>query len=236
MIEVDFHLRRARFMDQGVDIDILRLAEVVDILENRIEFVHGIDAVGLPPRLRPPRTADRHFQRQIGVEILGDEIEFQLRRHHRTPAFPAVKIDDAPEQNTRRHPEGLPLGCVGIADHLRRRLLIPGHHAQGFDIGMKDDIRLGPVGDGGFDEIAGNGLQENTFRKAQPLLVQPLQKLLRRQDLTPGNAGQIRHHAFHLGNATGPEPFFETMHKSPVLSFFCLPGARSGGEGCEQRL
>jgi len=38
-------------VDQRIDLDVLRLAEGVDVVEQRIEFVDGGDAVALPPRL-----------------------------------------------------------------------------------------------------------------------------------------------------------------------------------------
>jgi hypothetical protein len=43
--QVDFHLRRAILVDQRIDLDVLRLAEGVDIVEQRIELVNGRDAV-----------------------------------------------------------------------------------------------------------------------------------------------------------------------------------------------
>ena len=59
--EVDFHLRRAVLVDQRVDVDVLRLAEVVDVVEERIELVDGVDAVGLAARFGAARTADRRL-------------------------------------------------------------------------------------------------------------------------------------------------------------------------------
>ncbi len=41
--EVDLHLRGAFFVDQGVQIQALRFAPVVHVLEQRIELVGGVD-------------------------------------------------------------------------------------------------------------------------------------------------------------------------------------------------
>ena len=50
--QVDLHLRRAVLVDQRVDLDLLRLAEGVDVVEQRIELVDRGDAVGLAADLR----------------------------------------------------------------------------------------------------------------------------------------------------------------------------------------
>ena len=52
VVEVDLHLGRAGFVGQRVDVDLLRLAPVVDVLEDRIELVDGVDAVALARGLR----------------------------------------------------------------------------------------------------------------------------------------------------------------------------------------
>ena len=69
VIEVDLDLRHALFVDQAVDADFLALAKIVDVLEQRIEFVDRVDRIGLASRLRPPGFAGRRQQRIIGVEV-----------------------------------------------------------------------------------------------------------------------------------------------------------------------
>ncbi|MNN27228.1 hypothetical protein D3C81_1407570 [compost metagenome] len=41
--EVDFHLRGAVFVDQCVQVQVLQLAPVVDVFEQRVEFVGGFN-------------------------------------------------------------------------------------------------------------------------------------------------------------------------------------------------
>ena len=54
--QVDLHLRRPVLVDQRVDLDVLVLAELVDVVEQRIELVDRRDAVRLPAGLgRPER-------------------------------------------------------------------------------------------------------------------------------------------------------------------------------------
>ncbi len=55
--QVDLHLRRAVLVDQRVDLDVLRLAEGVHVIEQRIELVDRGDAVGLAARLGAARSA-----------------------------------------------------------------------------------------------------------------------------------------------------------------------------------
>ena len=86
VVEVDLHLRRTGLVGQRVDVDLLRLAPVVDVLEDRVELVDRVDAERLARRLLPPRAADRRHQRVVGVLVdLGQE-ELELGRHHRAPS------------------------------------------------------------------------------------------------------------------------------------------------------
>ena len=48
VVEVDLHLRRPGLVGQRVDVDLLRFAPVVDVLEDRVELVDRIDAERLP--------------------------------------------------------------------------------------------------------------------------------------------------------------------------------------------
>ncbi len=51
--EVDFHLRRAVLVDQRIEVQSLQLAPVVDVFEQRVEFVGGIDGERLATSFRP---------------------------------------------------------------------------------------------------------------------------------------------------------------------------------------
>ncbi len=64
VIEIDLELGRAAFMRQRIDVELLRLAVIIDVLDDRIEIIGGIDAIGLAARLpcgpsgRPRLRAD----------------------------------------------------------------------------------------------------------------------------------------------------------------------------------
>src|SRR3546814_20056546 len=76
-------------MGQGVDVDALDLAEVVDVLEDRVELVHRVDAVGLAAGLAPARAPARRHPRVVGLGVHVDPDEFELPRHPPLPApFP----------------------------------------------------------------------------------------------------------------------------------------------------
>ena len=141
VIEIHLDLRHALFVDQAVDADLLRLAIIVDVFEQRIEFVDRVDAVSLPARLRAARLAGRRQQRIVGIDILGGEEEFELRRHDRPPAALFIELHDALQDGTRRMGDRFAVLIGAIADDLRRRLLVPGHDAQRFDIGNEIHVR-----------------------------------------------------------------------------------------------
>ena len=86
VVEVDLHLGGAALVGQRVDVDHLRLAPVVDVLEDRVELVDRLDAVALARRFRPARAPDRRLERIVRILVdLGQE-ELQLGRHDRPPA------------------------------------------------------------------------------------------------------------------------------------------------------
>ena len=72
MIEIDLELGRAAFMAQRVDIEFLRFAVIIDVLDDRIEIIGGVDAIGLAAGFLAARAADRGFERIVGIEILLD--------------------------------------------------------------------------------------------------------------------------------------------------------------------
>ena len=129
VIEVDLELGRSALVRQGVDIELLGLAIIVDVLDDRIEIVGGVDAIGLAARLLAARAADRCFDRIVGIEVLLHQIELELRRHHRAPAFGAVAVEHAAQHMARRDIDRIVVEVEGVADDLGGGLGIPGHES-----------------------------------------------------------------------------------------------------------
>ncbi len=148
--QVDFHLRRAGFMDQRVDLDVLRLAERVHVVEQRIELVDGGDAVRLAADFRAARAAHRRLQGIVGIDVRFDQEELQFRRHHRLPAMRLVQIEHPPQHIARRHGDGAAVAVKAIVDHLRGGLGGPGHHAHRLRIRLQARCRC-PRGSWRFD-------------------------------------------------------------------------------------
>ena len=67
--QVDLHLPHAFFVDQGVDLEALAFAEVVHIVEHRVELVDRVDIERLPAEFGPPGAAYRRLQRHLRIEI-----------------------------------------------------------------------------------------------------------------------------------------------------------------------
>ena len=85
--QIDFHLRGARLVNERIDIEFLRLAERIHVVEHRIEFVDRGDAVGLAADFRSPRSADRRLERIVGIRVRLDEEELEFGRDNRFPAM-----------------------------------------------------------------------------------------------------------------------------------------------------
>ena len=122
VVEVDLELGRAAFMDSVSTIEFLGFAAVVDVLDDRIEIIGGVDAIGLAARLLAARAADRRLQRIVGIDVALDEIEFELRRDDRPPALFLVELEHPLQHMARRDIDRLVVEMEGIADDLGGRL------------------------------------------------------------------------------------------------------------------
>ena len=141
--QVDLHLRRPILVDERIDLDVLVLAELVDVIEQRIELVDRRDAVRLPARLGATRAPDRRPQRIVRVLVLLDEIELELRSHDRLPAALRIQLEHVAQHVARSHGDPAAVRIEAVVDDLGRRLGSPGHAAHRLRIGLEDDVDLG---------------------------------------------------------------------------------------------
>jgi hypothetical protein len=88
--EVDFHLAGADFMDQRIDVELHQFAVVVDVFEQRVEFVDRVDAVDLAAGLGTAAAADRRAQWQVGVGVLGGQVKLEFGRDDRCPPLVGI--------------------------------------------------------------------------------------------------------------------------------------------------
>ena len=164
MIEVDLELRRSALMAQGVDVQFLRFAVIIDVLDNRIKVVCGIDAVSLATGFLAAGAADGGIQRIIGIEVLLHQIEFEFGRHDGPPAFFLVERQHALQHVARRNLDRLIIQMISIANDLRRGLLVPRHEADGVRVRLHVDI------DGAVAHRAGIGHEAAVDRQCKDFL------------------------------------------------------------------
>ncbi|CAI8916958.1 hypothetical protein EMIT093MI4_50251 [Pseudomonas sp. IT-93MI4] len=222
--EVDFHLRRAVFMDQRVQIQTLQLAPVVDVFEQRIEFVGGINRERLPPAFSTARTAQRRLEWQVRVFAALGQVELHFRRHDRLPALVGVQLQDFLQHVARRQFDRVAELVEGVVDDDGGRLDRPWNHIYGVAHRFADHVDVGRVEqvvvDVVVDKIPGYRLQQHTFRQAHASL---MQELVGRCDLAAGNAGQVADHTFNFGNLVIFQPREQLIergiHKDLVIGF-----------------
>ncbi len=221
--QVDLHLRRPILVDQRVDLDVLVFAELIDVVEQRIELVHRRDAVALPARLRATRTPDRRLQRIVRVDVRLDQIELELRSDHRLPTSLRIQLEHVTQHVTRCHRHAAPVRVETIVDDLRGRLSSPRHAAHRLRIGLEHDVDLGGAhGVAGLRRvIARHRLQENAFRQAHAFV---FGKLLRGHDLAARDACHVRDDGLHFGNAVIAEELLDFVSHGVNLSYV-LSGA-----------
>ena len=166
VVKVDFDLRCTGFMAQCVDIDVLLFTVIVNIFEDGVELVHGINTVSLTSAFFAARAAHGRLQGYIRIGIDRDEIEFKFRRDNRLPPALLVFREDLLQLVARGERDGRIISIERIADDLCGRLLIPRHKAHGVIVGHHvnvairgaDEFALGIITRDGLDEDGlGNG-------------------------------------------------------------------------------
>ena len=208
--QIDLHLRRAVFMDQRVDLDVLRLAERIHVVEQRIELVDRRDRIRLSADLRTARAADRRLQRIVGVDVRLDEKELEFRRHHRLPAVLSVQLQNVLQHVARRHRHRASVRIEAVVNDLRRRLGGPRHDANRAWIGLENDVDFRRA-DGAFvvGIFAGHGLQEDAFRQAHALF---FGELRRGHDLAARHARHVGNDRLDFGDAVFFEKLLDDAH------------------------
>ena len=93
--EINLELRRAFLVRQRVDGEILRFGEAINIVDDRIEFVDGVDRKRLAGKLGPAGLAGRRAQRVVGIVVARGEIKLQFGGDDRTPALFLISAQDA---------------------------------------------------------------------------------------------------------------------------------------------
>ena len=73
MQQVYFHLGSTSFVVKGLERNVESFAMVIQILEQRIEFIDGINTERLSTRFSPSGPANRGFQRVVGIMAAGGE-------------------------------------------------------------------------------------------------------------------------------------------------------------------
>ena len=194
---------------QRVDVDLLRLAPVVDVLEDRVELVDRVDAEGLARGLLPARAADRRHQRVVRVLVdLGQE-ELELGCHHRLPALALVEPEHAAQHVAARDLDRRAVVVEAVGDHLGGGLGIPGHQADRVRVGPQPDVAVDRVDHVLLGILAGHRLDEDALGQPQRVVVERAQELLAGQDLAPGDAVDVGDDALDFGDVVVAQPALE---------------------------
>ena len=232
MVEIDFHLRRAGLMAQRVDVNLLHLAVIIDILEQRIEFVHRINAIGLARLFSTPRLTRRGDKRVVGISALLDKEEFQLRCHHRGKAGLFEQPQHPLQHGAWCEGNDLAFMVIGVMNDLRCRGIIPRHQTTTVRVGAQNDIGADFAQHLGIKILARYRLAEHIFRQAQPARPGGTGEFMDRQDLATRNAGNITDKAFDLGDRLVLQPLFHVERHATSPQVVSEPQLVSRGVQC----
>jgi hypothetical protein len=218
VLEVDLHLAGADLVDERVDVQAHHVAVVVDVLEQRVEFVDGVDAVDLAAGLGTAAAADRCGQRQVRVDVFRREVELELRRHQRLPALLGIKLQDAAQHAARGEVDQAAVGKIAVVDDLGGRIDGPRHHRDRAGIGLQDHVAVGGrdrtvEGIVVLGRIAGDGHAQHDFRQAHAAV---FGKFYTWQNLAACNAGQVGDQAFDFGDSFTVEPLVHIVVRKIV--------------------
>ena len=217
--EVHFQLRRARLVDQRVEIQLLLLAEAIHVLDDRVELVGRVDRVGLPGGLGPARAADRRFELVVGIDVLLDEVELHLGRHHRLQAIFLVESQYAPQHAARGERVQVAFHVVAVVDDLRGRLIRPGDEAHRIGVGAQVHVAVAGVEQFPviIRVIAVHRLGEDALGQARIVLPD---ELVRGDEFPARVARHVGDQHLHFRDAVVEKPLVDDIHGCHLL----LPG------------
>ncbi len=116
MLEIDLELRRAHLVHEVIHVDLLDLAEIVDLLDERLELVHGIHAERLTDDFLATGPPDRGLERVVGIGVGLDEIELDLGCNDGHHAVSRVHVEDPPQHLARSDSHRAAILFVAIVD------------------------------------------------------------------------------------------------------------------------
>ena len=102
MQKINLHLTRAHLVNQRVYVQIHRLGVVVNVLKQRVKFVHRVNAVRLATGFAAAIASDRRNQQLIRIGVFTHQIELQFRCNYRRPALFGIQVFHAAQHRARR--------------------------------------------------------------------------------------------------------------------------------------
>ena len=125
--EIELELRRPHFLGNRVDVDVLRFTERVHVINERIEVVHRVDAVGLLRALGPAETSLRRLGFLGRIRMGTEQVKLDLRRHDWHPTAGFVLCQHVPQDCARRLRNGRAIAVITVKEDRRGRIGGPGH-------------------------------------------------------------------------------------------------------------
>ena len=133
--KVDLHLTCAELVNQRVHVQPHLAAVVVHIFKQRVEFIHGVNRIRLPGRLRATAATNRRLQWQVRIGVARDQIKLHLWRDDGEQPLSAIKLNHALEHGSRRVRNQPAFAIKTVMHNLRGRVGRPRHEAHGARVG-----------------------------------------------------------------------------------------------------
>ena len=195
MGKVDLDLPGPAFLQDAVDLEALRLGEIVDVVDHLAVFIDRAHRIGLLASRAPPRSPHRRDHRHVGVKVAGSQKKLHLRRDDRLPAFRPVKLDHPAQHVARRGRHRIALLILRVMDDLHRHIRRPRRGGGGAEIGDQQHVGFGEGTGRIVGPLAGDGLQENRVGQEEERL---LGKFRGRHGLAARHPGDIANDALNL--------------------------------------
>ncbi len=212
VLEVDLELRGTGFVRHGADADRAGLAVIVDLVDHRIVFVGGLDAIGLASRFTTPGHAHRHRQGDVGIDILLDQVKFLFRRDDGFESALGIGRQHPLEHRARCERHHLALLVARVADDLRGWKGGPRHDPRSAHVGYHVDVEIDLGRDLGVVlALAGDRLYEHRFRYAQTVGIEALDEIRAGHDLAAHHPVHVRQQALDLVDARFAQPLYQRL-------------------------
>ena len=145
MLQIDFNLPGATFLNDGVYLEALSLGKIIDIVDDGAIFFYSAHAIRLSGNPLSAGTSNWRFNGQVRVDVGGRKVKFYFWCDYRLPAMLGIGVDNPLEHVSGRHGVGFAVLIKDIVNDLQGDIGRPRHGSGCSEVRHQYQIGFGPL-------------------------------------------------------------------------------------------